>query len=47
MQLFYVPADKDAVPVLIDDLQKSFREWDLKEDGVQLQLREPNKKSAY
>jgi hypothetical protein len=47
MQLFYLPAAEDAVPVLIDDLQKTFREWDLKEDGVQLQLREPAKKSSY
>ena len=39
MQLFIIPNTKDdpaAVPVLIDDLHKSFKDWGLKEDGVEL-----------
>lgn len=47
MQLYHIPAGKDAVPVHIDDLLKTFKEWNLNEDGVQLQLREPGKRSAY
>jgi hypothetical protein len=49
MQLFLVPqaVAKDQIPlaaVLIDDLSKTFREWDIKEEGASLQLRELNKR---
>lgn len=49
MQLYIMPntkADPSAVPILIDDLHKTFKEWNLKEDGAVLQLREPGKKGA-
>ena len=51
MQLFLIPTTKDesgalAAPVLIDDLQKAFKEWGIKEDGASLQLREPGKKGS-
>lgn len=53
MQLYQVTTTKDesgalAAPILIDDLQKSFKDWGIKEDGAVLQLREPGKRgSAY
>jgi hypothetical protein len=50
MQLFIVPPAKAeesaSAPVLINDLHKTFKEWGIKEDGVNLQLREPGKKGA-
>ncbi len=54
MQLYIVPpatakAEEGAAaatPVLINDLHKTFKEWGIKEDGVNLQLREPGKKGA-
>ena len=51
MQLYIVPSAKGAdesaaTPVLINDLHKTFKEWDIKEDGVSLQLREPGKKGG-
>jgi|LauGreDrversion4_2_1035121.scaffolds.fasta_scaffold708807_1 hypothetical protein len=39
MQLFIIPNTKEdpsAVPTLVDDLHKSFKDWGLKEDGVVL-----------
>jgi hypothetical protein len=48
MQLFIIPNVKEdpaAVPILVDDLHKSFKDWGLKEDGVVLQLREPGKRA--
>jgi hypothetical protein len=48
MQLYIVSKDQSVAPVLIDDLNKTFKEWNLKEDGCMLQLREPGKsKIAY
>ena len=48
MQLYIVSKDQSVAPVLIDDLNKTFKEWNLKEDGCMLQLREPGKsKNAY
>lgn len=54
MQLYIVPptaakAEEGAAaatPVLINDLHKTFKEWGIKEDGVNLQLREPGKKGG-
>lgn len=48
MQLFIIPNIKEdpaAVPILVDDLHKSFKDWGLKEDGAVLQLREPGKRA--
>ena len=48
MQLFIIPNIKEdpaAVPILVDDLHKPFKDWGLKEDGAVLQLREPGKRA--
>ena len=49
MQLYIIPSSKEenSTPVLIDDLLKTFKEWGIKEDGANLQLREPGKKGNY
>jgi hypothetical protein len=48
MQLYIIPSSKEenSTPVLIDDLLKTFKEWGIKEDGVNIQLREPGKKGT-
>lgn len=53
MQLYIVPPTAKAeegaaaaTPVLINDLHKTFKEWGIKEDGVNIQLREPGKKGG-
>ena len=48
MQLYIIPSSKEegAAPTLIDDLHKTFKEWGIKEDGVNIQLREPGKKGT-
>jgi hypothetical protein len=55
MNLFIVPptskkpAESEVAPsqpVHIDDLNKTFKDWGIKEDGVALQFREPSKRGS-